>query len=318
MRFDFTDLRLFLHVQQAGSITAGAARSHLTLQAPSERIRGMEEALGVALLPRVSNGVTLTAAGFALARHANTLLQQRDHMQSELQQFGNGLRGHIALLCNASALSLHLPSRLSDYLITHPRISLNVSEKPSHEIVDAINNQRAEVGIVADSVPLQGLETREFCLDPLVVVMAVTSPWATSTVLAFEALLDAEFVGLNQGSALQEHIDHHARQRGKRLNYRVRLNDFPALIGLIQHGIGIGIVPEKALAHADTQQIRAIALSDAWAQRRLLLCARQFSALPGYLQEFVEHISDSQASAPDAEHHGAPQRDQSKKETATK
>lgn len=55
MRFDFTDLRLFLHVQQAGSITAGAARSHLTLQAASERIRGMEEALGVALLTRVSS-----------------------------------------------------------------------------------------------------------------------------------------------------------------------------------------------------------------------------------------------------------------------
>ena len=299
MRFDFIDLRLFLHVQQAGSITAGAARSHLTLQAASERIRGMEETLGVALLTRASNGVTLTEAGFALARHANTLLQQRDHMQSELQQFGNGLRGHITLLCNASALSLHLPPRISDYLLAHSRISLSVSEKPSHEIVDAIKNQRAEVGIVADSVPLQGLETREFCLDPLVVAVAINSPWATSSALVFADLLEAEFVGLHRGSALQEHIDNHARQCGKRLNYRVRLNDFPALIGLIQQGIGIGIVPEKALAQSGTQQVRAIPLSDHWAQRRLLLCARQFAALPGYIQEFVEQMAYRQTSAPD-------------------
>lgn len=297
MRFDFIDLRLFLHVQHAGSITAGAACSHLTLQAASERIRGMEEALGVALLTRTRSGVTLTEAGFALARHANTLLQQRDHMQSELQQFGNGLRGHIALLCNASALSLHLPARVGGYLLTHSSISLSVSEKPSHEIVDAVKNQRADVGIVADSVPLQGLETREFCLDPLVVAIATRSPWAGSPALSFEDLFEAEFVGLNRGSALQEHIDHHARQRGKRLKYRVRLNDFPALLGLIQQGIGIGIVPEKALAQSDAQQVRAIPLRDGWAQRRLLLCARQFTALPGYIQAFVEQMACKPASA---------------------
>ena len=52
MRFDLTDLSLFRHVVEAGSITGGAQRAHLALAAASTRIRHMEEALGAALLVR--------------------------------------------------------------------------------------------------------------------------------------------------------------------------------------------------------------------------------------------------------------------------
>ena len=45
MRFDLTDLALFLHVVQAGSITHGAARANLALAAASARIRNLEASL---------------------------------------------------------------------------------------------------------------------------------------------------------------------------------------------------------------------------------------------------------------------------------
>ncbi len=52
MRFDFTDLRLFLAVADAGSITHGAAEVNLSLAAASERLREMETTGGVRLLER--------------------------------------------------------------------------------------------------------------------------------------------------------------------------------------------------------------------------------------------------------------------------
>ena len=52
MRFDFTDLNLFRHIVEAGSITHGAARSNLALAAASTRIRKMELAFGTPLLVR--------------------------------------------------------------------------------------------------------------------------------------------------------------------------------------------------------------------------------------------------------------------------
>ncbi|HDR9248310.1 TPA: LysR family transcriptional regulator, partial [Burkholderia vietnamiensis] len=88
MRFDLTDLRLFLNICEAGTITGGAERTHITLQAASERIRGMEDELGVPLLHRAKSGVQATDAGHALEHHARTVLQQIDQMRGELQQYG--------------------------------------------------------------------------------------------------------------------------------------------------------------------------------------------------------------------------------------
>ena len=75
MRFDLTDLSLFRHVVEAGSITHGAERAHLALAAASTRIRNMEEALGAPLLIRGRQGVTPTQAGRTLLQHARTILR---------------------------------------------------------------------------------------------------------------------------------------------------------------------------------------------------------------------------------------------------
>src|SRR6476469_2108169 len=81
MRFDFTDLNLFRHIVEAGSITHGAERAHLALAAASTRIRKLEEALGAPLLTRGRQGVTPTPAGRMLLTHARTMLAQAERLR---------------------------------------------------------------------------------------------------------------------------------------------------------------------------------------------------------------------------------------------
>jgi len=50
MRLDLADLRLFLAVVEAGSITQGAQRANLALASASERLRAIEDDAGVQLL----------------------------------------------------------------------------------------------------------------------------------------------------------------------------------------------------------------------------------------------------------------------------
>src|SRR5262245_50764961 len=100
MRFDLTDLRLFVEVVDAGSITAGAERSALALAAASTRIRNMEAALGAPLLARSRQGVTPTAAGRMLLKHARTLLAQAARMREDLSAYAGGRSGEVKLLAN--------------------------------------------------------------------------------------------------------------------------------------------------------------------------------------------------------------------------
>ena len=109
MRFDLVDLRLFLHVADAHSITHGARRANLALASVSERIRGMEKTLGVALLARDRRGVSLSPAGQCLLEHARLIVQQAERMRGDLACYARGMSGTVSLLSNTSAISEHLP-----------------------------------------------------------------------------------------------------------------------------------------------------------------------------------------------------------------
>jgi DNA-binding transcriptional LysR family regulator len=298
MRFDLTDLRLFLHICEAGSMTGGAERTHITLQSASERIRGMEDELGVPLLHRTKSGTQVTDAGRALEHHARTVLLQIDHMRGELQQYGHGLRGHIRLLCNTASLSEYLPDALADYLPRHPTLSISAEERSSQDIVHAIRSKTADVGIVADSVGLAGLEQKPFREDWLIAVVPAGHALAARDQVAFDEIVDADFIVLTDGSALHVHLAEQAKALGKRIRYRVQLKSFDAICRVIESGVGIGIVSRHAALRAmQTMDVRMVELSDAWSHRKLTLCARSFEELPKYTREFVAFLSEGGGAA---------------------
>lgn len=291
MRFDLTDLRLFLNVHEAGTITGGAQASHITLASASERIRGMEDNLGVPLLQRNPRGVQITPAGRTLVHHARLVLQQMDRLHGELGGYGNGLKGHVRLLCNTSALSEHLPDALSGFLTLHPGISIDLEERLSEDIVDAVRHQIGDIGIVSDSVDLQGLACHLFRADPLVLIVPRHHPLAAQTRASLADVIDEPFVGMGDGSALHEHIARHARRLGKRLNYRIRLRSFESICRLVGVGIGVAIVPQAVAArHARAAHVRRLTLSDPWATRNLVLCVRNLEELPPHARLLVQHL----------------------------
>lgn len=131
MHFDLTDLRLFLHVAEAGSITGGAACSGLALASASARVRGMEEQAGVALLERDRRGVRPTPAGRALLHHARAVMGQVERMRGELGEYAHGLKGHVRLLANTAAMAEHLPEALAAFLAENPNVDVDLDERPS-------------------------------------------------------------------------------------------------------------------------------------------------------------------------------------------
>jgi DNA-binding transcriptional LysR family regulator len=205
--------------------------------------------------------------------------------------YGTGLKGHIHLLCNTSASSEHLPELLSRFLAIHPGISVDLGERPSDEIVDAVRNEVCEIGVVSDLADLEGLETFGFRADPLALVVPRDHVLAGRASVGLAEVVDCAFVGLAEGSALQEHVARHARRLGKRLNYRIRLRSFESVCRVVGLGIGVGIVPQAVAARcARSAKVRRIALTDAWAARNLVLCVRHLDELPTHAQQLVQHV----------------------------
>src|SRR3954453_4400381 len=206
MRFDLSDLRLFLSVVEAGSITHGAERMHLAIAAASTRIRNMEAALGTPLLHRERQGVQPTPAGRTLVHHARILLQQTERMHSELAQYAEGIKGQVRLLSNTNALTEFLPEPLSDFLASHPQVNIDLEERLSDEIVAAVADGQADIGIVAGTEDVTGLEVLPFRVDRFVLVTASGNPLAAKERIAFADALDCDFVGLDRTSSLQRFL----------------------------------------------------------------------------------------------------------------
>ncbi|OCS49837.1 LysR substrate-binding domain-containing protein [Ralstonia pickettii] len=294
MRFDLTDLRLFLHTAEASSITAGAERAHLTLASASARIRGMEDTLGVPLLTRNRRGVETTAAGRTLVHHARVVLQQMDRMRGELGEYARGLKGYVRLLSNTAAMTEFLPETLSAFLAAHPEVDIDLEELVSHEIVEAIAQGRADIGIVNDAVDLSGLETFPFRHDRLVLVTARDHPLAERRELAFVETLQEDFVGLTGDNALQAYLAGHAARAGHRLKYRVRLRSFDAVCRMVERNVGVGVIPEHAAIRLQRSMgIRRVRLTDAWATRLLRICVRHFDDLPVFARQLIEHLREA-------------------------
>jgi DNA-binding transcriptional LysR family regulator len=296
VRFDLADLSLFRHVVEAGSITHGAERAHLALAAASTRIRNMEEALGVALLSRGRAGVTPTPAGRTLLQHARTILRQAERLHDDLGAYGGGIAGQIRVLSNTNALTEFLPEALSSFLSAHPSVSVDLEERLSDEIVGLIAEGVADLGIVAGTVDAGTLETFPFRRDRFVLVVARDHPLAKRAKIAFEDVLDYDFVGLDRASALQRFLAAKAVRIGRPLRLRVQLRSFDAVCRLVECKVGIGIVPETTARRvAKTMAIAIVPLTDSWAPRELTICVRNMKELPLYARRLVEHLSDQKS-----------------------
>src|SRR5689334_7857835 len=193
MRFDLVDLRLFLHVTEARSVTHGAQRSNLALASASARIRGMENALGVPLLARDRRGVTLLPAGQCLVEHARLIVQQVERMRGDLGSFARGLAGSVRLLSNTAALSEYLPRALAGFLAANPTISLDVEERESADIAAALGSGAADVGIASVAALPDNIEQFPFHDDVLVVVLPRARKTARKRTLALAEVVDRAF-----------------------------------------------------------------------------------------------------------------------------
>jgi DNA-binding transcriptional LysR family regulator len=290
-RVDFVTLRLFSAVATAGSITKGAEQCHLALSAASRRLSDFESATGSTLLERTSQGVVLTSAGHVAFQHAMRLVQGFEQFSSELKEHSRGSRGHVRLWANMSALTEFLPAALAGFLESYPDIRVELEEQLSGDIVHAIVDGLADIGVFAEGTPTHGLEVAPFQIDELVVVCSDHHPLAALRRVTFKECLAHDFVGLNRGSSLLELISRAADREGKALRVRVQVRSFDAMCQMISANLGIGVLPRAACAPMlGKRGLKALSLDELWARRRLVVATKAKTPLTPSATLLVEHL----------------------------
>lgn len=297
-RFDFFTLKLFISVADEGRLTAAAEREHLALAAVSKRMSDLESLVGTTLLYRKPRGVELTPAGQAFLHHARRILDNVERLQAELSEYGEGVRGHVRIHSNTSAIIAFLPQDLSAFSRHYPEIKIDLQERVSNEIIAAVRDGLTDIGIFAGHVAAPDLQIIPYRRDRLVLVTPDKHPLAERSSIAFNEALAFDFIGLQQDASLQALLLEQANLSGRALRMRIQVRSFDAICRMIHHGMGVGVLPEQTIyRELGDLQLKSIPLNDSWAQRELVIGVRRYATLPVTARHMVDLLTAEKHSA---------------------
>jgi len=292
MKIDPTSLRLFVCVIEQGSIARAAELNFIAASAVSKRIKELEVLLHTPLMMRNNRGVVATPAGQALLLLSRGVLHQLDDIYNQMNEFSHGVRGQVRMVANISAISQFLPKQLSSFLDQNPLVQIHLEEKISSEIIRAVAENSADIGIVSTaSKEYPDLSIYPYKTDRLVVITPVGHPLTQNKEINFVDSLGYDYVGLHTGSAINNQMISAATSANLPLNMRIQVTSYEALSRMVESGLGIGLMPiDIARPYLKASRIEALPLLDTWAHRELKICIRSSDQLLDAAHHLLTHL----------------------------
>lgn len=289
LNYDFVDMKLFSAIADECSLTRGATRVFLSPPAASLRLRNLENSLGVRLFDRKPSGVELTHAGHTFLKYATEILHQSESLSTNMSAYANGNKGTFRVLLNTSAIADLSPDLINYFLLDHPEVNIELREDLSVHIIQQLSEGLADIGIVADSVHANALETLPYKTQRLVLIASPSHPLARASSIRLNDLSNVDMITLSSNSAITAFLNDVAQHHGMRLTTRVQVNSFDTIAKLVASNVGVAIVPQTlAENYQHARSVQSVPLDEAWAERKLVICAHRFDRLPGYVKRFIE------------------------------
>lgn len=274
---DLKTLRLLVAVCDHGNIKGAAAQEHIEPSAISKRLAQLEDALGTTVLLRGRRGASPTPAGRALLEHARTVLFTMDRIEADMASFKGGIKGQVRVAASASAIAESLLDDLTAFMRApeHQDIQVDIEERFSRDIVTAVREGVASLGVCWRHIDFGELAHRPYRRDELVLAVPRGHPLARRKRLRFEDTLDVEHVGLPPSTAVHTMLNRAALKAGRRISYRVIVSNFDASFRVVAAGLGVSVVPRQVAGlYVSSGQVQIVSLSNDWAQREFAVCWR--------------------------------------------
>ena len=290
---DLTSLRLFVAVCETRNIARAAEQQAIVGSAISKRLAALEDTVGTPLLVRRRHGVAPTPAGETLLEHARALLARAAQIERDMAGSAAGVRGHVRVLATQSAIAESLADDVAAFLKApgHQHIRIDMEEAVSTQVLRAVREGSASLGICWDAADLRGLHHWPWRGDRLAVVMPPGHALARRKRLALADTLPYEQVSLPPESAVQVMLQRAAALVDQPIRYRVVTATFDAALRVVRSRLAIAILPaELSAPYAEAFELRVTPLTDAWAQRRFAIACRDPEALTPAARLLVEHL----------------------------
>lgn len=282
-----TKYAILCTVIEVGSLTKAAAILNLTQSAVSHAILSLEKDFGFTILIRAKSGIQLTTNGERIYHYMREILKWQEIMQQEIDSLHGIQTGTIRIGTFTSVSSQWLPGVIKSFHHEFPAIQIKLREGAYGEIRNWITSGAVDFGFIT----LQGqsqLDTIPLKKDRMVCIVSREHRLAEASSVSLTELNNEPFIMPKWGG--DDEIETMIKEHQTKLNIRYEIAEEQAIIGMVQHGLGISILPEMVLSRLpDTVRVIPIAEEPF---RLIGIAAPSLSELSPAAHRFLQAIKD--------------------------
>lgn len=245
---EFRALKYLLSLSERGSITAAARDHYVTQPAVSIQLRKLQEELGAVLFEVRGRTVCFTRAGEIAVEYARRISELDGELHRELADLEELRRGRIALGTIDAASIYVLPSVYSRFQGLYPGIDIHLEVAATVPLLRKLRG--GEIDCLVGTLPVDesdDLEVFPIFDESLVVIAPPGHPLARRRRITAGDLARHDFISFHEESITRRIIERVLVGKGVTPKISMAIDSPEAIKNLVSSGIGLAILPERAV-----------------------------------------------------------------------
>ena len=246
MNITFKQLRIFLAVFDAGSVSAAAKSTHVTQPTVSIQLKEISNAVGLPLYEVISKKIYFTDAGKELASTAREMLNAWSNFEQSIDAAKGLTRGKLKIAVVSTA-KYFMPRLIGQFCKKYPDIDISLEILNRDGVLMRMRENLDDLYIMSQPPTDMDLIDDIFLHNPLVPIAAYSHPLTKKTSVPLNSFLDQRFILREKGSGTRMTIDKYFKTQKFRPDIRMELGSNEAIKEAVAGGLGIGVVSKHAL-----------------------------------------------------------------------
>ena len=236
-------LMIFNSVANNLSFSRAAEELYTSQSSVSTQIKRLEEYLDIGLFEQLGKKIVLTEAGMTLFLYSQKISSLIDEGVHALEELKGCHKGRLLIGASTTPGVYLLPKILGKFKSMYPGIVLKLEIANSQRIVEMVNTNRLDIGIVGEEIicPPE-LHVEPWLKDELVLVVPDKHPWVHKASIHVSDLENEQFILRERGSSTRSIIENILANHGLKVGIALELNNTEAVKQAVSAGLGVSIV----------------------------------------------------------------------------
>lgn len=288
-------LVVFRRVAEQLSFRKAAEELYLTQPAVSLQVKALEEDLGVQLFDRTGPHIKLTAAGAVLLKYSERASSLLLKAEQDIAALNGDHAGYLALGASTTIAQYVLPSLLGDFTREYPRVQTTLISGNTEQIVEAVERQKIDLGLIEGPARSRGVKTEPFLKDELVLIASKAHEWTERTSISCADLCATPILMRERGSGTRRVLEIALERQGVKqseLRIIMELDSTEAIKSAVEAGLGAGFVSHWAIAKdlRLDNSFKIVKVEGLSTQREFLVAYASGPEPPGLALQFRKYL----------------------------